>query len=80
MADTTVQLPPNSTGQQIRIETGDATNLIPAGVGEEVVMLSDARGVLVGDARSVPFVMESPTLDAIYTELRIIRELLGSVL
>ncbi len=51
MAEGVVQLPPNSTGVEIRTQTGDGTNNIPSGVVEEVVTLADEYGYLQSDAR-----------------------------
>lgn len=76
MADTVVQLPPNSSGIALRVISGDQTNLIPAGVTEEVVIPSDAQGLFAGDVRQAPLAVADTTLGAILEELRQIRLLL----
>lgn len=70
MAESIVQLPPNSSGVELRVEIGDATNNIPAGVVEEVIIPSDASGNLPGDARQRPLSVSSDTLEEILAELQ----------
>jgi hypothetical protein len=65
MAEGIVQLPPNSTGAEMRTATGDGTNLIPSGVVEEVVVHSDAAGALPGDSRQAPIAVHDKTLENI---------------
>jgi hypothetical protein len=70
MAESNVQLPPNSSGAQIRTEVGDVSNLIPVGVMQEVVTEADGAGILLGDARRQVVSVTDPTAVLILAELR----------
>lgn len=70
MSESNVQLPPNSTGQQLRILTGDSTSQIPAGTGEEVVVVSDSMGLFPGDGRMRSGPVTEQTMQEVLTELR----------
>lgn len=73
MSEGYVQLPPNSTGSQIRTESGDATNQIPTGVQQEVVIVADAQGIFPGDSRQAPIkvvMVSEERFFAMLTELR----------
>ena len=79
MSESEFQLPPNSTGVQIRTELGDGTTQIPSGVMQEVVTLGDSAGILQGDGRQRPLVVYNPTDDAILAELRRMNTLLLAI-
>lgn len=70
MAEGTLELPPDSTGQKLRVETGDYSNNIPTGVIEEVIIPSDASGNLPGDKRQRSLAVSDSTLDDVLAELK----------
>ena|SRR5579859_5666928 len=79
MPESEFQLPPNSTGVQIRTELGDGTTQIPSGVMQEVITEADAVGILAGDYRQRALTVYSPTEDLILAELRRMNVLLLAI-
>jgi hypothetical protein len=72
MAESFVQLPPNSVGQEMRIITGDASNAIPTATAEEVVIVSDYQGFIAGDRRQAATAVQDNLL---YEVIRLLRSL-----
>ncbi len=79
MPESNVQLPPNSSGAQIRTELGDGTTQIPSGVMQEVVTEADAAGAMAGDARQRTLAIHDPVQDQILAELRRMNTLLLNI-
>lgn len=71
MGESTLGLPTDGAGKQLRVELGDGTtNQIPSGVYEEVVVVSDAQGLFDGDGRRQPRPVTEQTMQEVLIELR----------
>jgi hypothetical protein len=69
MAEAVVQLPPNSTGQQVRFEKDGGNSQMPAGTAQEVVTLGDDQGSLPGDRRGNAIIVQIDRMDDLVNAL-----------
>ena len=80
MAESSVSLPPSSTGQAMRLITDGGALLMPASVAEEAVVVTDYNGLPAGDGRQRPTLVSIDRIDDIVLGLQQIQWLLVELL